>query len=30
MVIPTDKEIKHIKDGNDDTKGYTEYEILQR
>ena len=30
MVIPTDKETKHIKDRNIDTQGYSEYEILQR
>ena len=30
MVIPTDKETKHIKDQNVDTQGYSEHEILQR
>ena len=30
MVIPTDKETKHIKDRNVDTQGYSEYEIFQR
>ena len=30
MVIPKDKETKHIKDQDVDTQGYSEYEILQR
>ena len=30
MVIPTDKETKHINDQNFDTQGYSEYEIFQR
>ena len=30
MVIPTDKEIRHIKDQNVDTQGYSEYEVFQR
>ena len=30
MVIPTDKETKHIKDENVDTQEYSEYEIFQR
>ena len=30
MVIPTDKETKHIKDRNVDAQGYSEYEIYQK
>ena len=29
MVIPVDKETKHIKDQNVDTQGYSEYEITK-
>ena len=29
MVIPMDKETKHIKDRNDDTQGYSKHEIVK-
>ena len=29
MIIPTDKEMKHIKDQNVDTQGYSEHKITK-